>query len=82
MLPPQSGGGMDHKQEQFFKKFGAEVRRVRLSKGLTLEAMQNHGFSAQHFQKIESGKKAVNLYTAYRICKAFKMNLSDLFGRV
>jgi DNA-binding XRE family transcriptional regulator len=48
--------------------------------GLTLEAMQSHGFSAQHFQKIESGKKAVNLYTAYRICKAFKMSLSELFG--
>jgi transcriptional regulator with XRE-family HTH domain len=69
---------MDRKQEQFFKKFGAEVRKIRLSKGLTLEAMQNYGFSAQHFQKIEAGKKAVNLYTVYRICKAFKIKLSDV----
>ena len=73
---------MDAKQEKYFKKFGAEVRRIRLAKGLTLEGMQAHGFSAQHFQKIESGKKAVNLYTAYRIANAFGMSMASFFRGV
>lgn len=69
---------MDKEQERFFNKFGANVRKLRLSKSLTLEDMQEYGFSTAHFQKIESGKKAVNLYTAARIAKAFKVTLSDL----
>lgn len=73
---------MDATQEKYFKKFGTEVRRIRLSKGLTLEAMQDYGFSAQHFQKIESGKKSVNLYTAYRIASAFGMSMSSFFRGV
>ncbi|MFH1653029.1 MAG: helix-turn-helix transcriptional regulator [Pseudomonadota bacterium] len=69
---------MDPKQKKFFKKFGAEVRKVRLETGMTLEDMQSFGFSAQHFQKIESGQKAINLYTAHRISKAFKIRIDDL----
>ena len=70
---------MDAKKERYFKKSGAVVRRIRLSKGLTLETMQGYGFSAQHFQKIESGKKSVNLYTAYRIASALGMSMASLF---
>lgn len=69
---------MDSKQEKFFKKFGAAVRKQRLSKKLTLEDMQDFGFSPQHFQKIESGKKAVSFYTVYRIAKTFKVCIDDL----
>ena len=69
---------MDKEQTKFFRRFGAEVRKLRLSKNMTLEDMQECGFSAQHFQKIESGKKAVNFYTVYRIAQAFGMCLSEL----
>ncbi len=69
---------MDQEQKIFFKKFGAEVRKLRMAKGLTLEDMQDYGFSSQHFQKVESGKKAVSLYTARRIADAFKISLSKL----
>jgi len=73
---------MDKEQSQFFRNFGAEVRRIRLSKGWTLESMQNFDFSSQHFQKIESGKKAIGLYTAYRIAKAFKIPLSKMLHNI
>jgi len=69
---------MDKEQSAFVKSFGAQVRTLRLSKGMTLEDMQDYGFSAQHFQKIESGKKAINFYTAHRIAKAFGIRLSQL----
>jgi hypothetical protein len=77
-IPLRIGDLMDKEQSQFFKRFGAVVRKFRLSKKMTLEDMQAFDFSAQHFQKIESGKKAVGLYTAQRIAKAFGLTLSSL----
>lgn len=71
---------MDKGQEKFFRCFGGEVRKIRMSKEMTLEDMQKFGFSSQHFQKVESGKKAVSLYTAFRIAKAFGLTLSKLIS--
>jgi len=67
---------MENDQVRLFKKFGGKVRQLRLNRGLTLEDMQEYGFSPQHFQKIESGKKAINFYTVIRIAKALKVSLS------
>ena len=71
---------MDKHQTKFFKKFGDAVKIARLAKELTLEDMQDFGFSPQHFQKIEKGKKAVGLYTAYRISKALDKTLNVLLN--
>ena len=73
---------MQREQQTLFKKLGAEVRKARLAKGMTLEDMQGYGFSAQHFQKIETGKKAVNFYTVYRMAQALKVRLSSLVRSV
>lgn len=70
---------MDRDKIQFFKQFGQVVRTLRQKRAWTLEDMIDHGFSAQHFQKIEKGNKEISLYTASRIAKAFRMNLSKLF---
>lgn len=40
--------------------------------------MISHGFSPQHYQKIEAGKKKITLWTAKRIAVAFGMSLSEL----
>jgi hypothetical protein len=69
---------MQKDQSKLFKILGAEIRKRRILKEMTLEDMQDHGFSSAHFQKIEAGKKAINLYTAYRIALALKTKLSDL----
>jgi len=70
---------MDIEKAEFFKRIGFEIRQIRLKKRLTLEDMQEYGFSPQHFQKVETGKKEISLYTMYRISKAFKVKLSSLF---
>lgn len=69
---------MDKEKEQFFKRFGQVVRDLRQKRGWTLEDMVDHDFSAQHFQKIEKGKKEITLFTAQRIANAFGASLSKL----
>ncbi len=69
---------MDRRKSLVFKKVGGEIRRLRLEESLTLEDMQDYGFSPQHFQKVESGKKEASFYTLCRIAKAFKIKISDL----
>jgi len=68
----------DRNQVIFFKRFGVTVRKMREEAGLTLEDMQEYGFSPQHFQKIEAGKKFVNFYTVFRIAKAFNHSMGHL----
>lgn len=70
---------MDKEKQKFFNEFGQMIRKIRQKKGWTLEDMVDHGFSAQHYQKIEKGKKEIGLYTCVRIAKAFNINLSKLF---
>lgn len=73
-----SGVSVDKREEKFFKKFGEIVRKERHARNWTLEDMSDHGFSPAHFQKIESGKKAISLFTAQRIAKAFAVSLQAL----
>ncbi|MBI4412672.1 MAG: helix-turn-helix transcriptional regulator [Deltaproteobacteria bacterium] len=73
---------MKSEQTKIIRRVGAEIRRIRLSKGKTLEDMQEYGFSPAHFQKIESGRKSVNFYTLYRLAKAFKVKLADLMKAI
>jgi len=73
---------MDKEQQRFINSAGAAIRKIRLSKNMTLEDMQDFGFSAQHFQKLESGKKNFSFYTIYRIAKAWDMPLSDLIKEI
>ena len=73
---------MDTEQRKFFRKVGAEIRKLRHAKNWTLEDMQEYGFSPQHFQKIEAGKKGISFFTASRIAGAFGLNLSELVRRL
>lgn len=73
---------MEKAQEQFFKKFGAAVREIRQKKKMTLEDMIEYGFAPQHLQKIETGQKAVSLFTVHRIAIAFGMKVSALISRM
>jgi len=70
---------MDKEKALFFKLFGKRVNQLRKEKEWTLEDMVDFEFSAQHFQKVEKGKKEINLYTAVRIANAFNISLSSLF---
>ena len=51
---------------------------MRLDRELVQEDMMAYGFSTRHYQRIEAGLP-INIKTALRLCKAFKIKLSDLF---
>jgi len=64
--------------ERFFKKLGQRIRQLRLDRGMVQEDLMSHDFSTRHYQRIEAGLP-INVITALRLCKVFKINLSDLF---
>ncbi|MDP7321221.1 MAG: helix-turn-helix transcriptional regulator [Bacteriovoracaceae bacterium] len=42
--------------DKFFKKVVINIKKARMSKGLTQEDMLKFGFNYRHYQKLESGK--------------------------
>ncbi|MBN2575786.1 MAG: helix-turn-helix domain-containing protein [Deltaproteobacteria bacterium] len=54
----------------FFRLLGAQLRKQRMRLGLTQEDMIGHGFSARHWQQIETGRP-ITLKTLVRACMAF-----------
>lgn len=70
----------DVKYQKKLKAFGLKVRKIRESKGWTLEDTEDHGWSNwQHLQKIESGKN-ITLATAFKVCEVLNVKLADLFS--
>lgn len=63
---------------RLFKEIGARIRKIRRDKGMVQEDMMAYGFTTRHYQRIETGAP-ITIKTAYRICKAFKISLSDIF---
>jgi len=71
----------DIKQKEFdrlFREIGSKIRRVRIERGLVQEDMMAYGFTTRHYQRIEAGAP-ITIKTAYRISKALKIKLSDMF---
>lgn len=70
---------INQEDDEFLKKFGSKLRNLRESRGLTLESTEELGdISWRHLQRIEHGKN-INLTTALRIAKLYRIKLSDLF---
>lgn len=61
----------------FFVLLGSRVRDLRKLRGFTQEDMIAHGFSARHWQMIESGRP-ITLQTLLRICDVLKVTPEDL----
>ncbi len=65
------------------KAIGENVRRVRHSKGLTLEQAANRmEGDFRHFQRIEAGKVNLTLATMLRVAEALGVPLTQLFHDV
>ncbi len=61
------------------KKFGFNIKKLRLARGLTLEQTEEKGFpSWRHLSQIENGEKNVTLVTILRIAKVFKVSPQEL----
>ncbi len=61
------------------KKFGNNVRDIRLKKGLSQEKLANMAeIDRTYLPDIEKGKRKVSLSVAERIAKALDVSLKDL----
>ncbi len=60
------------KEQAELKDFGLMLRKVRETKGWTLEQAEENGWpSWQHLQKIEAGQKNINFTTIKRLERLF-----------
>ena len=68
------------KDEKFLKKFGANLKSIRKSKGISQEELANDlGFSQPHIVKIELGQVNTSISHAYAFSKALKIPVHTLF---
>lgn len=59
---------------KFFKGLGQRVKKLRRAGGYSQEDMISFGFSARHWQQIESGRP-ITVTTLLRICEVFEVPL-------
>lgn len=64
--------------DRLFREIGSRIRRIRIDQGLVQEDMMAFGFTTRHYQRIEAGAP-ITIKTAYRIAKALKIKLADIF---
>ena len=65
--------------ETLVKRLGLRLKALRLRNHLKQEDLENYGFSYRYYGKIERGVVNPTLDTLLRLCRIFKVNLSDLF---
>ncbi|SDQ06685.1 helix-turn-helix domain-containing protein [Flagellimonas zhangzhouensis] len=71
---------MTKEEEQFLKKFGEQIRRLRKEKGMTQADLvfeaKVHG---NMIGRIERGERAANLLQLHKIAKALEISVEELF---
>lgn len=64
-------------RQRFFVRLGQRIRDLRKERGHSQEDMISSGFSARHWQQIETGRP-ITVSTLLRICDAFQISLESL----
>jgi len=67
--------------EKLLRIVGRNVKRLRSEQGLTQEDMRDMGFDLRHIQRIEGGKRSINLYTLFRLSVALNTDIEELFRK-
>ncbi len=68
--------------EKYLKALGLKLRKVRESKGWTLEFTEEAGWpSWRHLQRIESGKN-VTILTLKKISELYEIPLSEILEKL
>ena len=63
------------------KEFGANLRKLRLKKGFTQEALANElGVEISQISRIERGVINTSVTTLYAISKILEVNTNDFFN--
>ena len=66
--------------KDYQKALGRNLRRLRHKKSLTQEYLSlESGISRSHIAMIESGKRDVTISTLFKISRAMKITLKELF---
>nr|WP_153017947.1 helix-turn-helix transcriptional regulator [Leptospira santarosai] len=67
--------------DEFRKKLGKRIQKLRISSGLTQEQMDEGEFSVHYrtIQEIESGRANPTVNTLFRISKRLKIKPQELF---
>ncbi len=69
----------DKSYQKVVSKIANNIKQLRLKSGITQERMIEYGFNYRHYQKLERGKHSPSLFTLYRLCKIFKVDINKLF---
>jgi transcriptional regulator with XRE-family HTH domain len=72
--------GEDRDYSRLLKQVSQNITRLRKARGLTQEDMIRYGFNYRHYQKLESGKHSLSLYTLHRLGKAFRVSVQALLS--
>ncbi len=63
------------------KKFGIQVKKFRLERGLSQEALAHQAdLDRTYIPSIEKGERNVSITVIEKIAKALKVKITDLFG--
>jgi transcriptional regulator with XRE-family HTH domain len=66
---------------KILKNLGISIKKIRKNNGLTQEQLaENIGIHATYVGKIEGGKINVPTLMLYRISRALKVKIADLFN--
>ena len=72
----------ENSYDSLIKKVAQNIQNHRKKSQITQEGMEEHGFNYKHYQKIESGKHSMSLYTLYRLAKVFKTDINSLLKKI
>ena len=63
----------------FLFKFGVNLRKIRNQKNWSLEYTEEQGWACwQHLQKIETGRRNIELLTLKKLSHLYRVKISDL----
>lgn len=65
------------------KKFGKQVRKLRLEKGLSQEALAHEAdLDRTYIPSIEKGERNISISVIEKIAKALKTKIADIFNEI
>ncbi len=68
-------------QQQLFLTIGRRIKEIRETKGISQQDLAAKcDFEKSNMSRIEAGKTNITVLTAFKICIALHINLSDLFN--
>lgn len=70
----------DKKYDLLLDRLSQNLKRIRLEKGLTQEAMRDRGLDYRHYQRLESGTYSPTLQTLHKVAMALKVDVSELLS--